>query len=202
MGALLFVCFVVVPILELAVIIQVGQVAGVVPTIVALIAVSLIGAALVRREGLRAWNRVGETLRAGRMPAQEVVDGALVLAGGALMLTPGFLTDAVGLLLVIPVTRALANRLVRTRVRSIFLPGRASSKSGSRSRADRGTGWQRGPTGSGGGHGDDVVDVDVVGIERNGREQPPGEAGGEAGDGGSASDDGGSARNGGGPKSP
>lgn len=208
MGALLFVCFVVVPILELAVIIQVGQVAGVVPTIVALIAVSLIGAALVRREGLRAWNRVGETLRAGRMPAQEVVDGALVLAGGALMLTPGFLTDAVGLLLVIPVTRALANRLVRTRVRSIFLPGRASSKSGSQSRAGGGTGWQRGSHGSGSGpgsprgHGDDVVDVDVVGIERNGREQPPGEARGEAGDDGSASDDGGSARNGGSPKSP
>lgn len=194
MSALLFVCFVVVPILELAVIIQVGQVAGVVPTIVALIAVSLIGAALVKREGLRAWHRVGETLRTGRMPAREVVDGALVLAGGALMLTPGFLTDAVGLLLVIPATRALVNRLVRTRVRSIFVPGRASAKSGPRSRPGRGSGPQAG-SGSRGGHGDEVVDVDVVGIERNSREQPPGEAGDEADGGGAARDDGGSARN-------
>lgn len=196
MGALLFVCFVVVPILELAVIIQVGQVAGVVPTIAALIGVSLIGAALVRREGLRAWHRVGETLRAGRMPAQEVVDGALVLAGGALMLTPGFLTDAVGLLLVIPVTRALASRLVRTRVRSIFLPRGSAPRSGRQPGAGRSTGWHEGPRGSGGGQGgsrgnnDDVVDVDVVGIERNGREQPRSEAGDESEGDGSARDDG------------
>lgn len=193
MSALLFVCFVVVPILELAVIIQVGQVAGVVPTIAALIAVSLIGAALVKREGLRAWSRVGETLRAGRMPAQEVVDGALVLAGGALMLTPGFLTDALGLLLVIPLTRALANRLIRTRVRGVFIPGGSSAKSGRPPGAGRGPGSQTGPRGGWGGHGDDVVDVDVVGIERNSREQPGSEAGDEA-EGGSA-DSGGSARN-------
>lgn len=189
MSALLFVCFVVVPILELAVIIQVGQVAGVVPTIAALIAVSLIGAALVKREGLRAWSRVGETLRAGRMPAQEVVDGGLVLAGGALMLTPGFLTDALGLLLVIPPTRALANRLIRTRVRSVFIPGGSSPKSGRHPGAGRGPGSQTGPRGGWGGHGDDVVDVDVVGIERNSREQPGGEAGDEA-EGGSARNDG------------
>lgn len=201
MSALLFVCFVVVPILELAVIIQVGQVAGVVPTIAALIAVSLIGAALVKREGLRAWNRVGETLRAGRMPAQEVVDGALVLAGGALMLTPGFLTDALGLLLVIPVTRALANRLVRTRVRSIFIPGGASWRTGRRSRAGGGTAWQGRRTTSRGGGGDEVVDVDVVGIERNSRERPRGEAGGEA-DGESSPDDPGSARDDGTPPPP
>lgn len=207
MGALLFVLFVVVPILELAVIIQVGQVAGVVPTIAALIGVSLVGAALVKREGLRAWRRVQETLQAGRMPAREVVDGALVLAGGALMLTPGFLTDAVGLVLVVPVTRALVNRVVRTRVRTTFLPGwaapgrggrggRTDSRAGSSSRA--GGGRSTGAHGQRpGGRDHEVVDVDVVGVERTdhqrSRPDPPDEGGDDR-------DDGGPARNG--PSSP
>jgi UPF0716 protein FxsA len=131
MGAVLFVLFILIPILELAVIIQVGQVIGVGWTLVALIAMSLIGAALVKAEGLRAWRRVQEALAETRMPAVEVVDGALVLLGGALMLTPGFLTDAVGLLLVVPLTRAVINRTIRSRVRGAFgLPRRRHGQRG------------------------------------------------------------------------
>lgn len=203
MGPLLFVLFVVVPILELAVIIQVGQVAGVVPTIAALIGVSLVGAALVKREGLRAWRRVGETLQAGRMPAREVVDGALVLAGGALMLTPGFLTDAVGLVLVVPVTRALVNRVVRTRVRTTFLPGWPAPGRGGRGDRTDSRGGASGRAGGGrstgahgrrpGGRDDEVVDVNVVGVERTNRERSRPDPADEAGD---ETDDGGSARNG------
>lgn len=152
MGPVLFVLFIVIPIVELAVIIQVGQLVGVGWTLVALIAMSLIGAALVKAEGLRAWRRVREALAESRMPAEEVIDGALVLLGGALMLTPGFLTDGVGLLLVVPPSRALLNRGIRGRVRGAFgLPHRRGGPPGP----------SRGPT------DDAVVDVDVVSIERD-----------------------------------
>lgn len=154
MAPILFVLFIVVPIVELAIIVQVGQVVGVGWTILALIAVSLIGAAMVKSEGLRAWQRVRETLAAGRMPAEEVVDGALVLLGGALMLTPGFLTDALGLFLVVPVTRGLINRGIRGRVRSAF--GLRSPRRGDGRRSPEGPSAR-----------DSVVDVDVVSIERD-----------------------------------
>lgn len=152
MGPILFVLFIVIPIIELAVIIQVGQLVGVGWTLAALIGMSLIGAALVKAEGLRAWRRVREALAQSRMPAEEVVDGALVLLGGALMLTPGFLTDGVGLLLVLPPSRALLNRGIRGRVRGAF--------GLSRRRGDA-PGQTRTPT------DDAVVDVDVVSIERD-----------------------------------
>lgn len=153
MAPILFVLFIVVPIVELAIIVQVGQVVGVGWTILALIAVSLIGAAMVKSEGLRAWRRVRETLAAGRMPAEEVVDGALVLLGGALMLTPGFLTDALGLFLVVPLTRGLINRGIRGRVRGAF---------GLRPPPGGGRRMPGGPSAR-----DSVVDVDVVSIERD-----------------------------------
>ncbi|HVM13704.1 MAG TPA: FxsA family protein [Egibacteraceae bacterium] len=155
MAPILFVLFIIIPIVELAIIIQVGQVVGTGWTIVALIAVSLVGAALVKSEGLRAWRRVREALAEARMPAEEVVDGALVLLGGALMLTPGFLTDGVGLFLVVPVTRGLINRGIRGRVRSAF---------GLRPPRRRGV-RRRPPESPSARHS--VVDVDVVSVERD-----------------------------------
>lgn len=112
--------FIVIPLVELFVIIQVGQVIGPLPTIALLLFMSIAGAWLVKREGLRAWRRFRTALDEPRIPATEVVDGALVLLAGALMLTPGFLTDIVGLLLVLPPTRAPFNRLIRARVRMSF----------------------------------------------------------------------------------
>jgi UPF0716 protein FxsA len=108
--------FIVVPIAELAVIIQVGQELGIWLTLAILIADSILGSMLMRSQGRAVWRRFNETLRAGRPPAREVLDGVLVIFGGALLLTPGFITDIAGLLLLIPPTRALVRRLLARRL--------------------------------------------------------------------------------------
>jgi UPF0716 protein FxsA len=108
--------FVIVPIAELAVIIQVGQAIGVWLTIAILIADSLLGSVLMRAQGRVSWRRFNEAVQGGRIPAREVVDGALVILGGALLLTPGFLTDILGLALLIPPTRALVRRVLVRRL--------------------------------------------------------------------------------------
>jgi len=110
----LFLIFVVTPIVELAVIVQVAGSTGVMNTIGLLVLVSLVGAWLVRREGLGILRLAQAELAKGRMPGRELVDGLLVLLAGALMLTPGFVTDAVGLALLLPPVRAVL-RLVATR---------------------------------------------------------------------------------------
>jgi UPF0716 protein FxsA len=107
--------FIAVPIAELAVIIQVGQAIGVWWTIGILIVDSLIGSWLMRHQGRATWRRFNETLGAGRVPTREVLDGALVIFGGALLLTPGFLTDILGLVLLIPPTRALVRAVLARR---------------------------------------------------------------------------------------
>jgi UPF0716 protein FxsA len=119
--------FIVVPIAELAVIIQVGQVIGVWWTIAILVADSILGSVLMRAQGRAAWRRFNEAVGAARVPAREVLDGALVIFGGALLLTPGFITDILGLLLLIPPTRAivraiLARRLAHRMVASVTTP--------------------------------------------------------------------------------
>lgn len=108
--ALLAVVFLVVPLIELYVLIQVGQVIGGWPTIGLLLLSAVLGGWLVRREGRRAWTELSGALRSGRMPARELADAGLVLTGGLLMVAPGFVTDVVGLLLVLPVTRPVARR--------------------------------------------------------------------------------------------
>lgn len=103
----------VVPIVELYVLIQVGQEIGAGFTILLLIGVSIAGTILLKREGVATWRRLQESIRAGRMPTNEVSDGAMILLGGALLLTPGFVTDAFGLLLLFPGTRAAAKVFFR-----------------------------------------------------------------------------------------
>lgn len=107
--------FVAVPLLEIYVIIQVGQVIGAWWTILLLIADSIVGAWLLKREGARAWQALQVALKSGRMPSRELADGALILIGGTLMLTPGFVSDAAGLFFVAPFTRPIARRAL-TRV--------------------------------------------------------------------------------------
>ena len=106
------VAFVGVPLLEIFVLIQVGQVIGPWWTILLLIVDSVLGTWLIRREGGRAWRALTEALQTGRMPARELADGALILVGGTLMLAPGFVTDALGVLLILPFTRPVARRLL------------------------------------------------------------------------------------------
>jgi UPF0716 protein FxsA len=113
-GWALLLAFIVVPLAEIYVLIQVGQVIGVWWTILLLVADSVLGTWLIRREGGRAWRALQTALSSGRMPARELADGALILIGGTLMLAPGFVTDAVGILLILPLTRPVARRLLTT----------------------------------------------------------------------------------------
>ena len=113
MPLLLILLFIVVPIAELYVIIQVGQAIGVVPTLFLLLADALLGSWLLKREGRSAWRRFNEALASRRFPGREVADGALIIVGGTLLLTPGFITDIFGLFLLLPPTRAIARRLLK-----------------------------------------------------------------------------------------
>jgi UPF0716 protein FxsA len=120
---LLLLLFIVVPIAELYVIIQVGQAIGALPTIGLLLLDSLLGTLLLRAQGRAAWRRFRVALAAGRPPARETVDGALVIVGGALMLAPGFITDAFGILLLLPPSRAAARRGILRNARSRLFAG-------------------------------------------------------------------------------
>ena len=103
--------FIAVPLAELAVIIQVGGWIGFWPTLALLIADSILGSVLMRAQGRSAWRRFNEAVAGGRIPAREVADGVLVIFGGALLLTPGFITDIFGILFLLPPTRALIRRV-------------------------------------------------------------------------------------------
>ncbi|MDX6677439.1 MAG: protein FxsA [Solirubrobacteraceae bacterium] len=131
MALLLFVLFIVVPIAELYVLIQIGQSIGVLPTIALLIADSVLGAALMRSQGRAAWLRFNAALAEGRVPGREVMDGALVIFGGALLLTPGFLSDILGLILLLPPTRAIVRTVLVRRFGARLV---ATATSGAQSR--------------------------------------------------------------------
>lgn len=111
-AAIVALLFVIVPIAEIYVIIQVGQEIGAWQTVVLLILESLLGAWLVKREGRRAWQALRTAMTTGRMPGRELADAALILVGGTLLLTPGFLSDIVGFFFVLPFTRPIARRLL------------------------------------------------------------------------------------------
>ena len=105
--------FMLVPVVEIFVIVQLGQVVGPWWTILLLVGSGILGAVLVRREGAKAWQALVEALRAGKVPSRELADGALILVGGALLLTPGFITDVAGLVCVLPGARALPRGVMR-----------------------------------------------------------------------------------------
>jgi UPF0716 protein FxsA len=113
MAPLLLVLLLVVPLVELWVIVSVADVVGVPETILLLIVVSCAGAWLLKQQGMATWGRLQASLRRGDMPAEEVTDGALILFGGALLLTPGFVTDLFGLLLLLPFSRVVVKRAFR-----------------------------------------------------------------------------------------
>ena len=127
---ILLALFVGLPILEIYVIIQVGQVIGAVPTILLLIVESILGAWLVKHEGRRAWKALQETLATGQMPGKELADAALVLVGGTLLLTPGFVTDIFGFFFVLPFTRPIARRMLMAFVARRIVVGAPSRASG------------------------------------------------------------------------
>lgn len=122
---MLALAFVVIPLAEIWAILQVGQLVGPWWTIVLLVLDSMVGAWLIKREGGRAWLALREALQGGRMPAREIADGALILIGGTLMLSPGFLLDLLGIVLILPFTRPVARRLLTSVVerRLVVVPG-------------------------------------------------------------------------------
>jgi UPF0716 protein FxsA len=127
--AWVFLALLIVPVVEIAAIIAVGRVIGGWPTVALLVIESLLGAWLVRREGAKAWSALREALTTGRMPSRQLADAALVLIGGTLLLTPGFLTDVVGFFFVLPFTRPLARAVLQRAVERRLL-GPVSGKPG------------------------------------------------------------------------
>jgi len=116
MPIFLVVLFIVVPIAELYVIIQVGQAIGLWPTLALLLADALLGSFLLKHQGRGAWLRFNEALAQRRFPGKEVVDGLLIVVGGTLLLAPGFITDILGLALLVPPTRALVRAILSRRL--------------------------------------------------------------------------------------
>jgi UPF0716 protein FxsA len=106
---------------ELFVIVKVAEAIGVLETIVLLIAGWPIGTWAVRSQGRAVWRRLAAAVGEGRTPAREVLDGALVIVGGALLILPGFITDAIGIVLLLPPTRALMRRLAVRNIQSRFV---------------------------------------------------------------------------------
>jgi UPF0716 protein FxsA len=112
--AALALLFLVVPFVELYLLIQVGQAIGALPTIGLLVVVSVVGAWLVKREGINVVRRAQEQVRRGQVPGTELVDGVLILFAGALMISPGFVTDIFGIALMIPPVRAALRSVAST----------------------------------------------------------------------------------------
>lgn len=116
----LILLFIVIPVAELYVILKVGDLIGWAPTLAILVADSLLGSWLMRSQGRAVWQRFQATMQAGRLPHREVFDGVLVIFGGAFLITPGFLTDIVGVLLLLPPTRSVFRRFLTRRGGRMF----------------------------------------------------------------------------------
>jgi UPF0716 protein FxsA len=120
MAGVLLLLFVIVPIVELYVIIQVGSWLGAGPTIGLLLLSCVVGVVLVKHQGLSVWARFRAQIDRGALPTDELVDGFLLLVAGALMIVPGFVTDVVGLVLLVPPLRRVVRNLLIRRYRDRF----------------------------------------------------------------------------------
>lgn len=132
---LLLLLLVLVPIAELYVIVQVGQAIGALPTLGLLLLSSILGGTLLRSQGRLAWRRFRLALSAGRAPTREVVDGALVIFGGSLLIVPGFISDVFGLLLLFPPTRVGVRKALLSGARGRMLMAVAAAGGAPRGRA-------------------------------------------------------------------
>ncbi|QMU55631.1 MAG: membrane protein FxsA [Candidatus Mycalebacterium zealandia] len=108
--------FVVVPLIELAILIKLGSVIGTWETVWIVVATAVVGASLARRQGISVLMSIMNDLSGGRKPSETLLDGVMVLVGGALLLTPGLLTDLAGFALLIPQTRAIIKKSVQKRI--------------------------------------------------------------------------------------
>jgi UPF0716 protein FxsA len=117
MGTLgpLLLLFILWPFLELSLLIRIGRATGFWVALLLVVVPAVLGAALARREGLKAWFRIQDELRAGRLPGNQLVDAMLILVAGALLIAPGLISDTLGLLLLVPPLRAIAREHLKRR---------------------------------------------------------------------------------------
>lgn len=121
----LFLLFTLLPVVDLALLVAVGSRIGVLTTVAIVLATGVAGAWLARAQGLRALRRLQEAVAAGQFPGDEILDGVLILAGGLLLLTPGFLTDLLGLCALVPGTRHVLKAVLKAQVRRRVRAGAA-----------------------------------------------------------------------------
>ena len=114
----LFLAFTLIPLVEIYLLIKLGQNFGAITSILLVIFTGILGAYLAKMEGLRTLFRLQETLREGGMPGEELLDALMIALAGLVLITPGFITDAVGFLLLVPFTRMLVKNLLKERLRA------------------------------------------------------------------------------------
>lgn len=122
----LLLLFLIIPVVELALLIKIGTVIGTLNTILLVVSTAFVGAFLVKTEGLNVIQRFQGNLNHGVFPAEEIFDGAMILVAGALLVTPGILTDLVGFVLVIPPTRAVIKKFIRKIIEKKFITVRVN----------------------------------------------------------------------------
>jgi UPF0716 protein FxsA len=125
LGLLLLILFIAVPLVEVALFIQVGGWIGLWPTLAAIVATAVVGSAVIRHQGFGVAHRARERLAAGEVPMREGFDGLCLVVAGLLMITPGFFTDAIGGALLLPPVRALVYGRVRDRIHVVVPEERA-----------------------------------------------------------------------------
>ena len=126
---LVFLAFLIIPFVEIYLLLQIGGIVGVFPTILLVVSTAIIGAGLLRQQGLATWQRLQENLQKGELPAYEMVEGPILLVGGALLLTPGFFTDIIGFACLIPpARRKIAQYIIEKRLVAAGAPPRGTQE--------------------------------------------------------------------------
>ena len=118
----LIVLFIVIPLVELFLLVKIGELAGLLPTLMLVVVTGIIGAWLTRFQGLKVLKAIREDIQSGRIPTTNLADGALIAVAGLLLLTPGLLTDSCGFLLLIPPVRAWIRQILIRTLRNRFGP--------------------------------------------------------------------------------
>ncbi len=127
---LVFLVFLIVPFIEIYLLLQIGGIVGIFPTIALVVLTAVIGASLLRQQGIATWQRFQENLQRGEIPAYEMVEGPILLVGGALLLTPGFFTDVIGFACLIPPMRKkIAQYIIEKRLVSAGVAPKYKEKS-------------------------------------------------------------------------
>ena len=118
----LFLLFTIIPVIELTLLIKVGSFIGALNTVIIVILTALIGAYMVKLEGIGVMSRIRRSMEEGVFPAEELIDGMMILVAGTLLLTPGFFTDLIGFLIVFPVSRAFIKKIAKRYIRKKINP--------------------------------------------------------------------------------